>query len=435
MGAISRRGVVAGLGLGLAAPAIARAARPVDTDVVVIGAGAAGLAAARSLRRAGRRVIVLEARRRIGGRAYTDRTALGAPFDRGAHWLHSAEDNPFLAEARRLGRRTWVSGEDGIAIYRQGRPLTDGDERLERAIAQLERRAGLRGLLGQDFPLSAAAGDEMQQAAAAFAAFTMATDSNRLSAQDYGALAGGEDEVVEGGYGRLLADLYAEVPVRTGQTVRRIDWRQRDRVTISGEFGALEARRVVITIPPPVLAAGAVAFDPPLPPQRQAALAALEGGRFVKVGLRLDGATPQAPEFAFDLDAALGGRTSALYLERRSPVATVIFSGSHARELSAAGAQALTDAARQVLAAVRGAQALRQVQATTVADWSADPLARGAYTVARIGEADARERYAEPLAGRLFFAGDSAASPYAITVMGARRSGEAAAAAILKVAA
>lgn len=113
MGAISRRGVVAGLGLGLAAPAIARAARPVDTDVVVIGAGAAGLAAARSLRRAGRRVIVLEARTRIGGRAFTDRTALGAPFDRGAHWLHSAEDNPFLAEARRLGRRTWVSGEDG----------------------------------------------------------------------------------------------------------------------------------------------------------------------------------------------------------------------------------------------------------------------------------------------------------------------------------
>ncbi|MDZ4054697.1 MAG: FAD-dependent oxidoreductase, partial [Phenylobacterium sp.] len=80
MARISRRSFVMVAAAGLAAPAISRAARPGDADVVVIGAGAAGHAAARSLRRAGRRVVVLEARGRIGGRAYTESTSLGAPF-------------------------------------------------------------------------------------------------------------------------------------------------------------------------------------------------------------------------------------------------------------------------------------------------------------------------------------------------------------------
>lgn len=430
-GPFSRRALMAAGAAWMGAPAIVRAARPVEADVVVIGAGAAGLAAARALRAGGRRVVVLEARNRIGGRAHTDTSALGLPFDRGAHWLHSAEVNPFLADARRLGRRTWLSGADGLTLLRAGRPLKDGEAQLEAAMAQLERRVVRRSLLGVDFALGQAAGDELQQVAAEYAAFTLATDRDRLSVQDFGALADGEDYVVEGGFGQLVADLAADVPVRTGHGVQKIDWRASDRVRVLGAFGALDARQVVITVPPPVLASGAIAFDPPLPVLRQAALDALQGGAFIKVGLRLDRPLTQAPEFAFDMDAALRHETTALYVDPRLPLATVIFSGRHARTLSRAGPGALTAAGREALVAMLGSSLQGRITATTVADWTSDPFALGAYSVVKVGQARARQVYGTPIDHRLFFAGDSDGKAYAVTVMGARRSGEAAARAIL----
>lgn len=430
-GLFSRRMLMAAGGAWMGGPAIVRAARPVEADVAVIGAGAAGLAAAKALRAGGQRVVVLEARRRIGGRAHTDATALGLPFDRGAHWLHSAAVNPFLAEARRLGRGTWPSGEAGMTVIRGGEPLKDGEARLEAAMARLERRAARRSLLGADFALSQAAGDELQLVAAEYAAFTMATDRDKLSVQDYGAMAGGEDYVVEGGFGQLVADLAADVPVRTGHGVQKIDWRASDRVRVSGSFGALDARQVVITVPPPVLARGAIAFDPPLPVQRQAALDALRGGAFIKVGLRLDRPLREAPEFAFDMDAALRHETAALYVDPRLPLATVIFSGRHGRALSEAGPQALTAAGRAALPALLGSSLQGRITATTVADWTGDPFALGAYSVVKVGQAAARRVYGTPIDHRLYFAGDSDGGAYAVTVMGARRSGEAAAAAIL----
>jgi monoamine oxidase len=93
-------------------------------DVAVIGAGAAGLAAGLTLQISGRSFIVLEARDRIGGRAWTDTATLGLPFDCGAHWLHAAAQNPFTRIADRLGfaynsKLTW-------ADVRRRRPAAGG---------------------------------------------------------------------------------------------------------------------------------------------------------------------------------------------------------------------------------------------------------------------------------------------------------------------
>lgn len=431
---LSRRGFLSGAAVFVAAPAVVRgAAAAVDADVVVVGGGVAGLAAAGRLGAAGRRVVVLEARGRIGGRAFTDEAALGVPFDRGAHWLHNADVNPFRADAARLGRRTWPSPADDMLVLRDGRPLADGAASLWSAMAALERRAWLRGIVGSDFALGTAARGEMQQAAADLAALTMATDADRLSARDYETLAEGEDYVVEGGLGRLVADLGAAIPVRTGHVVRRIDWTGAGEVAVAGDFGTVRARRVVVTVPPPVLAGGAIRFDPPLPGDRQAALAALEGGRFVKVGFRLDAPLSEVPEYVFDIGRALRGEAAGLYLDRRLPLATVIFAGSHAEAVLRGGAAALEAAGRQALTDALGAAVAARVSRATSTDWSADPLSGGSYTVLRLGAAGAREAYGRPIDDRLFFAGDSAAGPYAVTVMGARQSGEAAATAILSL--
>jgi monoamine oxidase len=343
--------------------------------------------------------------------------------------------NPYVADAELLGRRTWASPFSDARVLRDGVVLEDGARLLERGGSGLGFRALLRGLFPGDFALGAVASGEAQEAAARVAALTMATDADRLSTCDFARLEDGEDRMVEGGFGQLVADVAAGVSVHTDHAVEQIDWRRAERITLSGAFGSVRARRVLITVPPPVLAAGGIRFDPPLPVEKQEALAALPGGRFVKVGLRLDAALTEFPEFAHDVGLAARGETFVIHADRRQPLATVILAGRHAEAVSREGADALAAAGRASLVACFGADAGRRVQGATATDWSAEPFSRGPYTTVVLGSRHARARYAETLEERLFFAGDSAPSPWAITVAGARRSGEAAAREILESAA
>lgn len=430
---LSRRRLFGGAGLLCAWPALIRGQAATDVDVVVIGAGAAGLAAAAWLGAAGRRVVVLEARSRIGGRTYTETATLGLPFDWGAHWLPKNKSNSFFADAARLGRSTWESPQSrDVRLVRDGQAVPDGPARFRTALLELGSRVWLRSLLGGDFALGAAARGEMQTVAAHIAAFSMATDADRLSADDFTDLADGDDWQVEGGYGRLVADVWSGVPVRTGHPVHAVDWTAADRIVVSGPFGALSARRVVITAPPPVLAEGLIRFNPALPPDRQTAIASLQGGRFIKVGMRLAAPMTEVPEYVCDIAKLQRGEGAILHLDRRLPLATAILAGSYAEAVSRQGAQALQAEGRDILASFLGSTAARRVLATAAAvDWSADPLSRGAYAVVPIGSVDARATYASPLDDRLFFAGEAAGGAHAATAHGARQSGEATAKAIL----
>jgi monoamine oxidase len=179
---LSRRRLFGGAGLLCAWPALIRGQAATDVDVVVIGAGAAGLAAAAWLGAAGRRVVVLEARSRIGGRTSTETAPLGLPFDWGAHWLLKNKSNSFFADAARLGRSTWESPQSrDVRLVRDGQAVPDGPARLRAALGELGSRVWLRSLLGGDFALGAAARGEMQTVAAHIAAFSMATDADRLA--------------------------------------------------------------------------------------------------------------------------------------------------------------------------------------------------------------------------------------------------------------
>jgi monoamine oxidase len=315
-----------------------------------------------------------------------------------------------------------------------GDPVMHLDGRGRQVVVQVPDHlaARLRAKQPVQLELGGASFDEMQTVAAHIAAFSMATDADRLSARDYGGLASGDDWQVEGGYGRLVADVWSGVPVRTGHPVHAIDWTAADRIVVSGPFGALSARRVVITVPPPVLAEGLIRFNPALPPDRQTAIASLRGGRFIKVGLRLDAPMTEVPEYVCDIAKLQRGEGAVLHLDRRLPLATAILAGSYAEAVSRQGAQALQAEGRDILASFLGGTAARRVLAAAAAvDWSADPLSRGAYAVVPIGSVDARATYASPLDDRLFFAGEAAGGAHAATAHGARLSGEATAKAIL----
>ena len=243
----------------------------VDT-VAVIGAGAAGLAAAQVLADEGHAVTVVEARDRIGGRVHTDRS-LGVPLDLGASWIHGVTDNPLTEIA------------DDASIERA---RSDYDNEVVRDVDGRE-------LEPSEIPASWV---EVSLIEHEFAADV--DDLSALALEEGAEIVGG-DVVVPGGYDQLLEGLAGDYAVELSAPVTAIDFEGADTVvTVDAErrpFGA-----VVVTIPLGVLKAGAITFDPPLPETKAAAIEALGMGLLDKVYLRFDEVF-----WAADVDADLLG--------------------------------------------------------------------------------------------------------------------------------
>ncbi|MDP4024581.1 FAD-dependent oxidoreductase [Methylobacterium sp. NEAU 140] len=425
----NRRALLIGSAL-LAAPALRAAAR--TGPVVVVGAGAAGLAAADVLRRAGRAFRIVEARDRIGGRAYTDRS-LGAdlPFDAGAEYIHWSERNPWAPIARASGAR--FAGQEGWArtLVIDGRPATEA----ERA----RRRAGFAGLdallvpQGADTSLAQAAragGPDAETAAAGLSRLSLGEDPERVSAADYGRLWSGGDLWVDG-YGDLVARHFAALPVDLGCPVTGLDW-SGDGVRVETARGPIAAAAAIVTVPVGVLRAGAIRFTPGLPDAAEAALAGLGMGAYTKIALRLDPARIDPVALGDAVSVARDGAT--LYFEMAPfgrPLAVANLGGDLARDLCRAGEDAAVALATERLAAILGGNARGAVTAGRLAGWWTDPHARGSYSVARPGHADAREALRRPIGDRIFLAGEALGDGGAMTVGGATLDGERAARAVL----
>jgi monoamine oxidase len=394
-------------------------------DLIVVGAGAAGLATARRAQELGLSVVVLEAKDRIGGRAHTDRATFGVPWDRGAHWLHDASRN-------RLARFAEAAGMDLERAVPPRRLWRDGW-----ADAGLE--AELDDYYASAFAAVAAAGAAGLDVAAAevipphprframfdsLLAALAGVDPERLSTRDYARYqdGGGNWRVVDG-YGALLARFGQGLPVTLSTPVRRIGWGGR-AVSLETPRGRLEGRTVVITASTSVLAAGGIAFDPPLPARTQEALAAVPLGQANKVAIGLEPGF-LGPEERYRLH--LEHRTRrAIRFEIRPfgrDLAEGYLAGRFAAELEAAGPAAMADFALSELVGVFGAGLRRHVRGIATTAWCGDPEIRGGYSCALPGQADLRSRLAEPLAGRVFLAGEACSLEAYGTVHGAALTG------------
>lgn len=423
---LSRRTLLAGVATALATPTALRAGVEADADVVVIGAGTAGLSAADALLRKGLKVIVLEARNRIGGRAWTESETLAQPFDQGAHWLHNAEVNSFKYKAQSLGLQLVDASTSNLQLYRQGSPLdrTATTRSLSRAEEQLERRMRLQTSSGEDAAIARFQSDDLwQNGLIGISAFSWAANPEQISSLDVATMAGGGDLAVKGGYGALIARVFAGVPVRLGHRVAALDWSQSGRVKVSGDWGAISARRVIVAVPPTVLASGSISFTPALPLAKQQALALFHKGQFLKVGMRLGQPTDGLPEYHADIEDLAGGRREVLIADRFNPLLTLIASGDTARDLAGQALDARRAYAIERVSALLGSNMANSISAATSYDWASDPLAMGSYSVLPPGAADARKVFAEPLSDLIHFAGDAAPTPYAVTVFGAYQSG------------
>ena len=401
-------------------------------DVVIVGAGSAGISAGRAARARGLSVLLLEARARLGGRAHTD--ACGTPYalDLGCEWLHSADRNVCAALARELGRRIdkrdppWrkrqpqrgfdfedqdVFSEEQAGVYR----------RLDKAAEEAERT-------GQDRPAS-----ELLDPGARFNGLTDAISTyyngaplERVSVVDFGRYADTEEDWrIEGGYGALLAAAASDLPVRLGCRVRTID-HSGATIRVLTDRGNVEASHVIVTVPTGVLAAGAIRFTPALDDHLHAA-AHLPLGVADKLYLRLTDPEAVVPDTR--LIGSVARRDTGSYTLRPSGRDLVegYFGGDYARELEKGGLPAFADAARREIADAYGHDFAGTLVPVVATGWASDPLSMGSYSHALPGHAGAREVLARPVDSRLFFAGEATSRHFFSTAHGAFEEGKRAA--------
>lgn len=431
---LSRRSLMIGTAL-LAAPAV-RAARS-DDPVVVVGAGAAGLAAAATLRRAGQAFVLIEARERVGGRAFTDRS-LGPerPFDAGAQYIHWAERNPWKPIAARDGVR--IADQSGWArtLVIDGRAATDAERASRRAgFASLPAVMAAAG--GPDRSMLDAVradGPGAVRAAEDLARLLLGEEPGRVSSQDYDGLWPGDDLWVDG-YGALVARHHADLPAKLRTVATGLDW-SGSGVAVETDRGKLQAAAVIVTVPLGVLASGAIHFTPRLPDATLAAVDGLGMGAYTKIALALDPASVDLKEVSDAVSVAkTRGAEQAVYFEMAPfgrALAIANLGGDWARALCEAGESAAIDAATQRLATILGGHVRNAIVGGRLAGWWTDPFARGSYSIVKPGQAGSREALRVPIADRVFFAGEALAGGGAMTVGGATLDGERAATAALK---
>ena len=400
-----------------------------DVDVVVVGAGAAGLAAARTLREQGRTVRVLEASRRIGGRAFTDRRTFSVPFDLGCAWLHQADRNPLTPLARRLGlhlqdheeaAQHFVDG--GASLGAEGvRAVTAARDAIEK---QMEAVRPSDRSLGS---LLADAADWAQQVAlrwiAELDAGGDADDTSVLGILDQGSET--PNWLVREGMGRIVESLADGLDVALDQRVTRIEQLQRGvQLTTSG--GELRAAHCVVTVSTGVLRAEAIRFVPALANTVLAALDVLPMGHFNKVVLEFDRPLPgfAAGDWltegrSFEPEKALAFLVNPF----GSHLVVALAGGAYGRHLSTIP---LRDATEEVLARLKeclGSLHGLRLQASLNTDWSAHPLFQGGYAYLRTGGGAARKTLANAGTEGIHFAGEATAADLAQTCGGAYLTG------------
>jgi len=426
-----------------------------DVDVVVVGAGVAGLAAAADVRALGRSCTVFEAADRIGGRAWTTHPAAlgGAAFDHGASWLHDADRNPLVPMASAAGHALIHSDEVRESRTFIGDRLADaaGLAAYEQAYERLVGKAEARAAAGPpDMSLAeaivASPDDPAENAwratvAAWEGAIIAGADAADLSLLDWwnNALKG-RNLAVAGGLGALVSDLLGPRAgaVHLGAPVGRIRWQEPGgRVVVETSRGTVTARGCVVTVSTGVLAAGHIRFAPGLPADVQESIHGLPMGLLTKVALRASGADRlDLPPFC-GIDRQLASADESAMVFHAWPFGAdhvIGFVGGRAAwELAAAGPAAAEDFARQRLRAMFGARADGGLAGGALATaWGTDQRVLGAYCYARPGAGGARAVLAQPLIdGRLVFAGEACPlDGLAGTVGGAYLSGRRAAAAL-----
>jgi monoamine oxidase len=418
-------------------------------DVLVLGAGMAGLGAARLLRDAGARVTVIEARDRIGGRIHTSHLWPDLPVDMGASWIHGTRGNPLTALAHEAGLKITNTSEDRAVTYDDRGRAVDIDAASDRALALVDKARDRVDDDDHDMSLQAAVESlpqwrSLPPADRRIARLAVNSAIEHDYAGDWSALSAwyydddkemdGPDAVLTPGYGPMAQHLARGLTLRLGEPVLRIA-PVANGVEVTTTQGTHRAGRAIVTLPLGVLQSGRVAFAQPLDRARQRAIDGLGMGLLNKCVLRFDRVfwPPEA-----DWITCLGP-TDTLWVDWTSylratgrPLLAAFNAARMADTVESWDDRATTASAMEALRAMFGT-AVPDPLGSQISRWRQDPYALGSYSFNAVGTRgkDRKALFGADWDGRLLFAGEATSRDYPSTVHGALLTGRAAAGMIL----
>jgi len=409
---------------------------PREADIVVIGAGAAGIAAARRIVAANRKVIVVEAANQIGGRCITDVSTFGAPFDRGARWIHNPDSNPMIKLARSTGLDvSQASVGQKIRIGRRNARAGETEEflaalvRANRAIDEASRRgadASCASAMPKDLGDWSGTAEFLLGANATGKDLSDLSVFDKVRAQDRSNLI-----ACRQGLGTLIAKLGDQLPVSLSTPVSRISWGSRN-VGVETSAGRINAQAAIVTVSSNVLVSGIIKFNPDLPKRQFDAATRLTLGSYDHVALLMPGNPLGLSRDDVMIEQSTSARTAMLLANTgNSALCVVDIAGAFGRDLSSEGEAAMVAFAKEWLAKLFGSDVAAAIKKSSATRWNSAPYALGAMSAASVGGEPGRKILTEPL-GSIFLAGEATHETLWGTVDGAWESGERAADAALR---
>jgi len=437
MATLTRRSFLAGSAAVAAVPVSAIAAVQPDFDVVIVGAGAAGVAAARRIAAAGRKYVVLEASDRWGGRCFTDVRTFRIPYERGARYIYMPDINPLAKLASKAGLDVYPA-PPGQRLRVGLRNAREGE--MEDFLVQLLRcnhsisdatRGSVDVSCAQALPNDL--GDWRPTIEYVLGEFGRGKALSNISAMDFAKSA---DREVAGlcrqGLGTLIGKLAFGSPIQFSSPVTRIGWGGR-LVEAETRGTVLTARTAIVTASTGVLSSGKIKFQPALPARHHEAIGKLGLGSHEHVAIEFSGNVLGLRSDDLVFEKAGDSRTAALLANvSGSRLCVVDVGGMLAADLVEDGEGAMTTFAIDWLTGLFGTNLRRAVERTQATRWTKEPWILGAFSAASPGGQWARTALSEPLGERVWFAGEAVHETLWGTVAGAWEVGERAADAALK---
>ncbi|MGB2303684.1 MAG: flavin monoamine oxidase family protein [Candidatus Puniceispirillales bacterium] len=409
-----------------------------DTDIIIIGAGVAGLSASKVLSQHHIPHRIVEASHRIGGRAYSEVFADGSWFDLGCSYLHEGETNPLtpiaramnipLGHGKQFAMDKWQFGADGNRINgKVAEPILDYFQKCQHAMNTDMDTDSIADIMDWNSPVASIFNHCM--------AGLCAADAPDLSIADYMNSGDGLDYPVADGLGQMITHWAADIPVTTNCAVSHIEWKK-DHIRVKTGKGTLTARKVLITVSTGILASGLIRFTPSMPDPVMSAVSDLPCGILNKIGMSfapdtfsddMAGWHIACPDLhKSDTDAFIGSvdiNTTPRGHAGTHQQAIVFAGGGLGEYLEKQGIAALTDYARQTMTHLYGSHILKTLTGTITTAWATDPWTLGSYSYARPGAAEMRKVLMEPIDDTIFFAGEAASITHYGTCHGAYISG------------